>query len=117
MALLGEHVESKSVPLKIGAIVGLGIAYVGSQREALSALLLPIVADEENSMEIASLASLALGLVFLGSCNSEIAATILQARAGREMSTIYGSRSCASISVNKKLLMQHLRRLKQPNIT
>ena len=48
MALLGEHVESKSVPLKTSAIVGLGIAYVGSQREELSALLLPIVADEEN---------------------------------------------------------------------
>ena len=72
------------MPLKTGAIVGLGLAYVGSQREDLSSLLLPIVADETNSMEISALATLALGFVFVGSCNGEIAATILQALMERE---------------------------------
>lgn len=76
--------ESKSVPLKSGAIVGLGLAYVGSQREDLSALLLPIAGDEGNSMEVASLATLSLGFIFVGSCNGEIAGTILQTLMERE---------------------------------
>lgn len=41
-------------------------------------LLLPIVADDTASMEVISLASLSLGLVFVGSANGEIANTILQ---------------------------------------
>lgn len=78
VALLTEHVESKSVPLKTGAIIGLGLAYVGSQRDDLSNLLLPVAMDDSNSMEIASLAALSLGFVFVGSCNGEIAGSILQ---------------------------------------
>ena len=39
MALLAEYVDNKSVPLKISAIVGLGLAYAGSVREDLQALL------------------------------------------------------------------------------
>jgi 26S proteasome regulatory subunit N1 len=78
LALLGEHVESKNVSCKISAIVGLGLAYVGSHREDLSALLLPIVSDDSQSMEIVSLSALALGFIFVGSCNGEIAATVLQ---------------------------------------
>jgi len=58
--------------------MGLGLAYVGSQRDDLSNLLLPVALDDSNSMEIASLASLALGFVFVGSCNGEIAGSILQ---------------------------------------
>ena len=65
LSLLSEHVESKSVPLKSGAIVGLGLAYVGSQRQDICDLLLPIVADEGNTMEIASLTALALGFIFV----------------------------------------------------
>lgn len=41
-------------------------------------MLLPIIADDVNSMEVASLATLALGFIFVGSCNGEIAGTILQ---------------------------------------
>lgn len=79
LSLLSDHVESKSVPLKSGAIVGLGLAYVGSQRQDISELLLPIVADETNAMEISSLTALSLGFIFVGSCDGEITATILQA--------------------------------------
>ena len=78
IALLSEHVENKSVPLKTSAIIGLGLAYAGAQREDVMALLLPFVADDGVSMEIASLAALALGFIFVGSGNGEIASTILQ---------------------------------------
>ncbi|KAL0566802.1 proteasome regulatory particle base subunit, partial [Marasmius crinis-equi] len=87
LALLSEHVENKSVPLKTGAIMGLGLAYAGSQREEVLSLLLPFIADDAASMEIVGLAALALGFVFVGSENGEVTSTILQAlmeRAERE---------------------------------
>ena len=47
-------------------------------REDLQALLLPHVADENVSMEIASLSALALGFIYVGSGDGEISSTILQ---------------------------------------
>jgi len=78
MGLIGEYVDNKSVPLKTSAIIGLGLAYAGSHREDLLALLLPHVADDGVTMEIASLAALALGFIYVGSENGEITGTILQ---------------------------------------
>ena len=46
--------------------------------------VLPVVLDEGMSMEIASLTSLALGFIFVGSGNGEIASTILQMLMERE---------------------------------
>lgn len=84
MALLGEYVENKSVSLKTSAMVGLGLAYAGSHREDLLALLLTHVADDGVSIEIASLAALSLGFIFVGSGNGEIASTVLQTLMERE---------------------------------
>jgi 26S proteasome regulatory subunit N1 len=58
--------------------MGLWLAYAGSHREDLLTLLLPHVADENMSTEIASLSVLALGFVFLGSGNREVNSTISQ---------------------------------------
>ena len=58
--------------------MGLGLAYAGSHRSDVLDCLLPHVTDENVTMEIASLASLALGFVFVGSENGEITAAILQ---------------------------------------
>lgn len=79
LALLGDYVDNKYIPLKTSAIMGLGLAYAGSHREDLLSLLLPHVVDENVSMEIASLSALALGFVFLGSANGEVNSTISQA--------------------------------------
>lgn len=78
VALLSDQLSNPSVPLKTASIMGLGLAYVGSHREDLSAMLLPIVADETVSMEVASLAALALGFIFVGSTDGDITSTILQ---------------------------------------
>ena len=78
LALLAEYVENKSVPLKTSAIMGLGLAYAGSHREDILDLLLPLVADDAVTMEIASLAALAVGFIFTGSENGEATGTILQ---------------------------------------
>ncbi|KAG2116801.1 hypothetical protein DEU56DRAFT_164001 [Suillus clintonianus] len=52
--------------------------YAGSHREDLLVLLLPAVADDGVSVEIAALSAPALGFVFVGSGNEEITSTILQ---------------------------------------
>jgi 26S proteasome regulatory subunit N1 len=64
--------------------MGLGLAYAGAHREDLLSSLLPHVADDASSMEIASLSALALGFVFVGSGNGEITSTILQTLMERE---------------------------------
>ncbi len=84
LALLSEHIESKSIPLKISAIVGLGLAYAGLCREDIAALLLPNIQDETTPMEVAAMSALSLGFVFAGSCHGEITPTILQSMFERD---------------------------------
>lgn len=84
LALLSEHVESKSVSLRVASIIGIGIAYAGTQREDIRELLLPAIGDTTVTMEIASMTALALGFIFVGSCDGEVTMTILQTMMERE---------------------------------
>ncbi|PKI82848.1 proteasome regulatory particle base subunit [Malassezia vespertilionis] len=86
LALLSENLESKSAPLQVSSVVGLGLAYAGSCREDLAALLIPMVQDETLSMEVVSLATLSLGFIFVGTAHGEIVPSILQAMMEREAS-------------------------------
>lgn len=83
-ALLEEHVDSMSTELKVAAINGIAMAYAGSQRRDILEKLLPHVADETNSMEVAAMAALGLGFVFVGSGDGEIASAVLQTLMERE---------------------------------
>ncbi|KAI1303230.1 proteasome regulatory particle base subunit [Mortierella claussenii] len=79
LAVLSEHLEdSRSITNRVAAIQGLGLAYAGSAREELSELLLPIVSNSDIAMELSSFAALALGQIFVGTCDGEITSTILQ---------------------------------------
>jgi 26S proteasome regulatory subunit N1 len=108
LALLGNYVDNNSVSQKTSAIMGLGLAYSGSHREDLLSLLLPHVADDGVSMEIALLSTLALGVVFVGSGNEEVAGTILQTLRGRISSLMKSGRgswhlawpSCTSVHLS-----------------
>lgn len=64
--------------MRAAAAFGLGLAYAGSRREDIAELLLPYVADTSTgaTMEMASVAGLALGLVFVGSAHEVHAAVI-----------------------------------------
>ncbi|KAI0244578.1 proteasome regulatory particle base subunit [Massospora cicadina] len=83
-ALLNEHVGAQDSPLQIGALVGLGLAYAGTNFNELVDSLLPITSDTSTSIEVASLAALSLGLTCVGTCNGEVASTILQTLMERE---------------------------------
>lgn len=62
---------------RIGAIIGIGLAYAGSAREDFLETLIPIIAD--NNIEITEVifAALTLGLIFVGKCKEEVANAIL----------------------------------------
>jgi len=83
LALLQEHVEEGSESshiMKCAAITGLGIAYAGSKREDVMELLVPIIENTEdnaNMLEV-SLAALALGMIYVGSCDDVAGTTMLQ---------------------------------------
>merc|ERR1712141_246115 len=57
---------------------GLGLAYAGSNRQDLISLLLPVFAEQNSTMEVIGVAALACGLISVGSCNDDVATTILQ---------------------------------------
>jgi len=83
-ALLSEHVEGSPRELRIGAILGLAIAYAGTKSQNVQEILLPIVADAEQPIDVVAFAGLALGVVFAGTCNDDILGAIISALTERD---------------------------------
>jgi len=78
LALLSDYVLHSSNVMRLGAILGLGLAYAGTDRKDVIQLLLPVFGDAKSSMEVVGVAALACGLIAVGSCNGEVTSTILQ---------------------------------------
>ncbi|KAL5063726.1 hypothetical protein RYX36_025463 [Vicia faba] len=77
MALLGDYIDKEDSSIRIGAIMGLGIAYAGSQNEQLRYKLAPILSDPKASLDVIAFTAIALGLIYVGSCNEEVAQAII----------------------------------------
>lgn len=79
LALLSDTsiLESPKVPIRTAAIMGLGLAYAGTNRSDLLDLLLPIVEDNYLDMQLSSMAALALGLICVGSSNDRVSEAIV----------------------------------------
>lgn len=80
MALLGdtEKLTHKDRLIRMASIMGLGLAYAGSNKEELLEILLPLVADTSFGMETSAMAALSLGMIFVGSSNSDVSEAIVQ---------------------------------------
>ncbi|CAG8961683.1 hypothetical protein HYFRA_00006222 [Hymenoscyphus fraxineus] len=80
LALLGDtdKLNHKSPQVRVASIMGLGLAYAGSNREELLELLLPIVGDTTQDMQMSAMAALSLGMAFVGSSNSDVSEAIIQ---------------------------------------
>ena len=63
---------------RIAAIMGLGLAYAGNPRPAVTDLLVPIVTDDSQPTDIVGAAGLSLGLIHAGTANDEAIQTLLQ---------------------------------------
>ncbi|XP_024885394.1 LOW QUALITY PROTEIN: 26S proteasome non-ATPase regulatory subunit 2-like, partial [Temnothorax curvispinosus] len=77
LALLSEYVKSNSQILCIGAIMGLGLAYAGSRRKDVTELLSGAFTDEQDDIQVLSLIAISLGLVNVGSGDSDVSSAIL----------------------------------------
>ncbi|CAG2224105.1 PSMD2 [Mytilus edulis] len=78
VALLSDYVMHNTAIMRIGAIVGLGLAYAGSNREDVLAIILPVLGDTKCTMEVIGMAALSCGMIAVGSCNADVTSTILQ---------------------------------------
>ncbi|RKF81202.1 26S proteasome regulatory subunit rpn-1 [Golovinomyces cichoracearum] len=80
LALLGdeEKLNHQSPLVRMTSIMGLGLAYAGSNKDVLLDLLLPIVVDTSLDMQISAMAALSLGMIFVGSSNSDVSEAIVQ---------------------------------------
>ncbi|RKF55201.1 26S proteasome regulatory subunit rpn-1 [Golovinomyces cichoracearum] len=80
LALLGdeEKLNHQSPLVRMTSIMGLGLAYAGSNKDVLLDLLLPIVVDTSLDMQISAMAALSLGIIFVGSSNSDVSEAIVQ---------------------------------------
>ena len=78
LALLSDtdNLEAKNVPMRVASIMGLGLAYAGSNKEELLEVLLPIVEDGSLNMQLSATAAVSLGLIFVGSSNHQVSEAI-----------------------------------------
>lgn len=78
-AILNDKLETATKEChKIGILMGLSLAYAGSNRADLLELISPIIVDSDNSIELQAIASLSIGLIFCGSCDQDAAEAITQ---------------------------------------
>ncbi|KAL0001994.1 hypothetical protein SO802_015775 [Lithocarpus litseifolius] len=77
LALLGEYIDKEDPFIRIGAIMGLGIAYAGAQNEQLRSKLAPILNDAKAPLDVIAFTAISLGLIYVGSCNEEVAQAII----------------------------------------
>ncbi|XP_031476397.1 26S proteasome non-ATPase regulatory subunit 2 homolog A-like [Nymphaea colorata] len=83
-ALLAEYVMKEDSTVRIGAIMGLGLAYAGSQKDEILRLLSPILTDSKVPIDVIAFSAISLGLIYVGSCNDEVAQSIILALMERE---------------------------------
>eukprot|EP01134_Creolimax_fragrantissima_P004949 CFRG4949T1 len=77
LALLSDYVLHTSNIMRVGAIMGLGIAYAGSSREEVIDLLIPVLSDSKSNMDVLGMTSVALGMVCVGTANTEVVQALL----------------------------------------
>ncbi|XP_051912777.1 uncharacterized protein LOC127595135 [Hippocampus zosterae] len=76
-ALLCDALENGEPSVHAPAILGLGIAYAGQSREDIQEVLVPIIMNPELKMSQRAFAALALGMIFVGKCNDEVAGAVI----------------------------------------
>jgi len=53
--------------------MGLSFSYAGSARSDLLEIISPIILDTSNTIELQAVASLAIGIIFTGTCDEDAA--------------------------------------------
>lgn len=91
-AILVDKLETcREQSLKIGALMGLSFTYAGSARADLLEAISPIILDGENTTQLQAVAALAIGLIFVGTCDEDAAQCILQTLMEKQESELENS--------------------------
>ncbi|KAK0590207.1 hypothetical protein LWI29_024000 [Acer saccharum] len=88
LALLGDYVNKEDPSIRIGAIMGLGISYAGSQNDQIRFKLTAILNDAKAPLDVIAFTAISLGLIYVGSCNEEVAQAIIFALMDRSESEL-----------------------------
>uniref|UniRef100_A0A7N0UKP4 26S proteasome non-ATPase regulatory subunit 2 homolog n=1 Tax=Kalanchoe fedtschenkoi TaxID=63787 RepID=A0A7N0UKP4_KALFE len=88
LALLSDYIGKEDPSIRIGAILGLGIAYAGAQHDLIRQTLTPILNDPKANLDIVAFTAISLGLIYVGSCNEEVAQAIIFALMDRSESEL-----------------------------
>lgn len=81
IAILSEYVLHKTDQVRIGAIIGLGIAYAGTNKQMALDLITPVFSKTKN-MEVMACASIAIGLIAVGTADPRLSELISQTLIG-----------------------------------
>jgi 26S proteasome regulatory subunit N1 len=76
-AMLEDAIQSEEFSVKLGASIGLGLAYAASSRSDLRETLEPIINDENLAIDVSGCAALSLSLIFVADCDADVSNTIL----------------------------------------
>ncbi|CAL5411053.1 unnamed protein product [Camellia sinensis] len=88
LALLADYIDTEDSSVRIGAIMGLGRAYAGAQNEQIRSKLTPILGDNKVPLDVIAFTAISLALVYVGSCNEEVAQAIIFALMDRSESEL-----------------------------
>ncbi|KAL9454689.1 hypothetical protein AB3S75_010150 [Citrus x aurantiifolia] len=88
LALLSEYVGREDACIRIGAIMGLGISYAGTQNDQIRHKLSTILNDAKSPLDVIAFSAISLGLIYVGSCNEEVAQAIIFALMDRSESEL-----------------------------
>lgn len=81
LALLSDYVHHTNSTMRIGAILGLGLAYAGSNRANVIDLIGTVFSSDKKvgaNAEVMGIAALSLGMISVGSCNADVTGILLQ---------------------------------------
>lgn len=117
LALLSEYLEpgaAHSTAMRCGAALGMGLAYARSAREDVLEFLQPLIEDPDAPFEVICIASLAAGLVFVGTAHPELTEVFCEALMERS-ETDLSSSSARFLALALGLL--YLRRQEDADVT
>ncbi|KAL7784898.1 armadillo-type protein [Trichoderma ceciliae] len=79
IALLGDadKLHHQNPLVRTACLMGLGLAYAGSNKEEVIELLMPIIVDSTQDMQISAMAALACGLIAIGTSHPEVSEAIV----------------------------------------
>lgn len=76
-ALLLDCIESTDASVKLGATIGLGLAYTGSSRGDFKEMLEALINDENLPIETSACAALSQALINVADCDEDVSNSIL----------------------------------------